>query len=71
MAFKFLYLQPDVQTQKGLTCKKVLALKKKTMEQKKKKKKKKYLTIFSKLLKTELHWITIRNVYGWWGCGNN
>jgi hypothetical protein len=28
------------------------------------------LTIFSKLLKTELHGITIRNVYGW-SCGNN
>jgi hypothetical protein len=65
MAFKFLYLQPDVQTQKDLLAE-GFSLKKTTKEQKKKK----YLTIFSKLLKTELHWITIRNVYGW-GRRNN
>jgi hypothetical protein len=50
MAFKFLYLQPDVQTQKGLTCKKVLAFKKKTMEQKKKEEEEEVFNIFFKIV---------------------
>ncbi len=68
MAFKFCTYNPMCK-HKRTYLQKVLALKKK-QRNKKTKKKKKYLTIFSKLLKTELHGITIRNVYGW-SCGNN